>query len=76
MSACGRLKSTALIHIRCRIPLIPGTVLLPLQGRQYFLHRSHPVIYDELSFVAENGAFIKDRKELVFTVNMPKETSE
>lgn len=25
-------------------------------------------------FVAENGAFVKDRKELVFTANMPKES--
>ena len=24
--------------------------------------------------MAENGAFVKDRKELVFTANMPKET--
>ncbi len=28
----------------------------------------------ELSFVAENGAFVKDRTELVFTAEMPKET--
>lgn len=28
----------------------------------------------ELSFVAENGAFVKERTELVFTAEMPKET--
>lgn len=28
----------------------------------------------ELSFVAENGAFVKDREELVFAGDMPKET--
>lgn len=33
-----------------------------------------PGYADELSFVAENGAFVKDRKELVFTADMPKET--
>lgn len=33
-----------------------------------------PGYYDELSFVAENGAFVKDRRELIFTANMSKET--
>ena len=33
-----------------------------------------PGYYDELSFVAENGALVKDKKELVFTADMSKET--
>lgn len=42
-------------------------------GNQYYQLRDlFPKCYDELSFVAENGAFVKDRKELVFTANMPK----
>lgn len=44
-------------------------------GNQYYqLRNLFPGYYDELSFVAENGAFVKDRKELVFTAEMPKET--
>lgn len=44
-------------------------------GNQYYQLRDlFPGYYDELSFVAENGAFVKDHKELVFTANMPKET--
>lgn len=33
-----------------------------------------PGYYDQLSFVAENGALVKDHKDLLFTANMPKET--
>ena len=40
-------------------------------GNQYYQLRDlFPGYYDELSFVAENGAFVKDRKELVFTANI------
>ena len=28
---------------------------------------------DEISFAAENGAYVKDREELIFTADMPKE---
>ncbi len=44
-------------------------------GNQYYQLRDlFPEYYDELSFVAENGAFVKDRTEIVFTANMPKDT--
>lgn len=44
-------------------------------GNQYYQLRDlFPGYCDELSFVAENGAFVKDRGELVFTADMPKET--
>ena len=44
-------------------------------GNQYYQLRDlFPGYYDELSFVAENGAFVKDRKELIFAADMPKET--
>ena len=33
-----------------------------------------PGYYDDLSFVAENGAYVKDRSELVFAADVPKET--
>ncbi len=44
-------------------------------GNQYYQLRDlFPGYYDELSFVAENGAFVKDRTDLVFAADMPKET--
>lgn len=52
-----------------------GCNFVVASGNQYYQLRDlFPGDYDELSFVAENGAFVKDRKELVFTANMPKET--
>ena len=52
-----------------------GCHFVVASGNQYYQLRDlFPGYYDELSFVAENGAFVKDRKELVFTANMPKET--
>ena len=52
-----------------------GCKFVVASGNQYYQLRDlFPGYYDELSFVAENGAFVKDRKELVFTANMPKET--
>ena len=52
-----------------------GCHFVVASGNQYYQLRGlFPGYYDELSFVAENGAFVKDRKELVFTANMPKET--
>lgn len=44
-------------------------------GNQYYQLRDlFPGYYDELSFVAENGAFVKDRTELIFSADMPRET--
>lgn len=52
-----------------------GCQFVIASGNQYYQLRDlFPGYYDELSFVAENGAFVKDRTELVFTANMPKET--
>lgn len=52
-----------------------GCQFVVASGNQYYQLRDlFPGYYDELSFVAENGAFVKDRKDLLFTANMPKET--
>ena len=52
-----------------------GCHFVVASGNQYYQLRDlFPGYYDELSFVAENGAFVKDRKELIFTADMPKET--
>ena len=52
-----------------------GCQFVVASGNQYYQLRDlFPVYDDELSFVAENGAFVKDHRELVFTANMPKET--
>ncbi len=52
-----------------------GCRFVVASGNQYYQLRDlFPGYYDELSFVAENGAFVKDRKELIFAANMPKET--
>ena len=52
-----------------------GCHFVVASGNQYYQLRDlFPGYHEELSFVAENGAFVKDRKELLFTANMPKET--
>lgn len=52
-----------------------GCHFVVASGNQYYQLRDlFPDCHEELSFVAENGAFIKDRQELVFTADMPKET--
>lgn len=52
-----------------------GCRFVVASGNQYYQLRDlFPGYYDELSFVAENGAFVKDRTELIFTADMPKET--
>ena len=52
-----------------------GCHFVVASGNQYYQLRDlFPGYYDELSFVAENGAFVKDQTELIFTANMPKET--
>lgn len=51
-----------------------GCHFVVASGNQYYQLRDlFPGYYDELSFVAENGALVKDKKELVFAANMPKE---
>lgn len=52
-----------------------GCKFVVASGNQYYQLRDlFPGYYDELCFVAENGAFVKDQKELIFTANIPKET--
>ena len=52
-----------------------GCHFVVASGNQYYQLRDlFSGYYDELSFVAENGAFVKDKTELLFTANMPKET--
>lgn len=52
-----------------------GCRFVVASGNQYYQLRDlFPGYHEELSFVAENGALIKDRKELVFAGDMPKDT--
>ena len=52
-----------------------GCRFVVASGNQYYQLRDlFPEYDDKLSFVAENGAFVKDQKELVFTADMSKET--
>lgn len=52
-----------------------GCHFVVASGNQYYQLRDlFPGYYDELSFVAENGGFVKDQKEVVFTADIPKET--
>ena len=52
-----------------------GCQFVVASGNQYYQLRDlFPGYYDELSFVAENGAFVKDQRELVFAADMPKDT--
>lgn len=52
-----------------------GCHFVVASGNQYYQLRDlFPACGEELSFVAENGAFVKDQKELVFAADMPKET--
>lgn len=51
-----------------------GCRFVVASGNQYYQLRDlFPGYYDELSFVAENGAFVKDQRELVFTADMSKD---
>lgn len=50
-----------------------GCHFVVASGNQYYQLRDLFPGYDkELSFVAENGAYVKDREELVFAADMPK----
>ena len=52
-----------------------GCRFVVASGNQYYQLRDlFPGYYDELSFVAENGAFVKDRTEMVFSADMPRDT--
>ena len=52
-----------------------GCHFVVASGNQYYQLRDlFPGYYHQLSFVAENGAFVKDHEELVFAADMPKET--
>lgn len=49
-----------------------GCNFVVASGNQYYqLRNLFPEYDEELSFVAENGAFVKDRNELLFTADMP-----
>lgn len=54
-------------HAGCRFVIASG-------NQYYQLRDLFPGYEEELSFVAENGAFVKDQTELVFAADMPKET--
>ena len=52
-----------------------GCSFVVASGNQYYQLRDlFPDCHEELSFAAENGAFVKDKKELVFAADMPEET--
>lgn len=52
-----------------------GCNFVVASGNQYYQLRDiFPEYYDEMSFIAENGAFVKDHTELVYTADIPKET--
>lgn len=50
-----------------------GCQFVVASGNQYYQLRDlFPDYHETLSFVAENGAYVKDRKELVYTANISK----
>ena len=52
-----------------------GCHFVVASGNQYYQLRDlFSGYYDELSFVAENGAFVKDQRQLVFTADIPRLT--
>lgn len=52
-----------------------GAHFVVASGNQYYQLRDlFPNHHEHLAFVAENGAFVKDRSELIFTADMPKST--
>ena len=51
-----------------------GCRFVVASGNQYYQLRDlFPGYHEELSFVAENGAFVKDKKDILFTADMPKD---
>lgn len=54
-----------------------GCQFVAASGNQYYQLKDIFSEYgDEISFVAENGAFVKDHAELIFTAEMPKEVAD
>ena len=52
-----------------------GCHFVVASGNQYYQLRDlFPGYYNDLSYVAENGAFVKAETELIFAADMPKET--
>lgn len=52
-----------------------GCRFVVASGNQYYQLRDlFPGHAEQLAFVAENGAFVKDRQELLFAANIPKKT--
>lgn len=50
-----------------------GCRFVVASGNQYYQLRDlFPGYHEELTFVAENGAYVKDRKEILYTADMPK----
>ena len=50
-----------------------GCQFVVASGNQYYQLRSlFPNYYNELSFVAENGAFVKDKEDLVFSADISR----
>ncbi|WP_210618354.1 Cof-type HAD-IIB family hydrolase [Mammaliicoccus lentus] len=48
-----------------------GCQFVVASGNQYYQLRSHfPNYYNEISFVAENGALVKDKEEVIFSANI------
>ena len=51
-----------------------GCQFVVASGNQYYQLRDlFPDYHEDLSFVAENGAFVKSKKEILFTADMSKE---
>lgn len=52
-----------------------GCRFVVASGNQYYQLRDlFPDCHQELAFVAENGAYVKDKNKLIFAADMPKET--
>lgn len=50
-----------------------GCQFVVASGNQYYQLRSHfPDYHNEISFVAENGALVKDKEELIFSANISR----
>lgn len=54
-----------------------GCRFVAASGNQYYQLRDiFPEDHEELAFVAQNGAFVKDRKEIVFAAKVSRDTVE
>lgn len=52
-----------------------GCRFVVASGNQYYQLRDlFPGYHEELTFVAENGAYVKDRREILYTADMARET--